>query len=196
MLTTKLSDLDLTKIGDTIQLVGAIYAGEGFTYLTHFPGELDSRSTVRILEMDQPDWLMFLRQTDLLEVEVLAKNGPNGEVYTASLRKSQRQIDLSVMWAVFKRDGYACCYCGRDDVPLTIDHLLRWEEGGPTVPENLLSTCKKCNKTRGRMSYNDWLKSADYSRLSAKLPLSRLEKNLEFLQNMSSIKPMISVRSR
>lgn len=82
------------------------------------------------------------------------------------LRKSQRQIDQKIAWEVFKRDDYRCVYCGHDNLPLTVDHLVLWEEMGNTVAENLVSACKKCNHTRGNKSLTEFLKSDYYLSLN------------------------------
>jgi 5-methylcytosine-specific restriction endonuclease McrA len=49
---------------------------------------------------------------------------------------------------IFHRDGYACQYCGRKGIPLTIDHVLpRHRHGGHTW-ENLVSACIPCNRRK------------------------------------------------
>ena len=149
METKELHGLNLLEFGNTIQIAGIIMNSPDTSYLIPLPDEniLDTVS----LPLNSEEWKTFLRQTDILEVEVLANDGDG--LKKAILRKSTRQVDAKISWAVFKRDEYACRYCGRDDVPLTVDHLVTWEEGGPTIEENLLSSCKNCNKKRGNMSY-------------------------------------------
>ena len=66
------------------------------------------------------------------------------------------------MWEVFRRDNYTCRYCGNKQVPMTVDHVVLWEEGGPSIVKNLICSCKKCNNTRGNMQYEDWLESDGY----------------------------------
>ena len=187
----KLRDINLLDIGNTVQLAGAVYAGPGVVYLCLFPDELDTdmRASVR-LDMDTEDWKTFLRQTDLLEVEVVDGNKK------AIARKSQRQIDQQVSWNVFKRDSYACRYCGADNVPLTVDHLVRWEEAGPTIEDNLVAACRRCNKTRGATSFTAWLHSGDYAQLSQKLPRAVLMSNRELLTKLPLIPRVNKVRSR
>lgn len=45
---------------------------------------------------------------------------------------------------VFKRDGHACVYCGKDR-DLTLDHVLPRSRGGENSWENLVTCCAKCN---------------------------------------------------
>ena len=92
----------------------------------------------------------IIRQMDVQEIEGLQKT---------VLRKSQRNIDTKVSWQVFRRDNFTCVYCGADDVPMTVDHIVLWEHMGDSVPDNLNCSCKKCNKTRGSMLYADWITS-------------------------------------
>lgn len=163
----KLKELNVYAIGDTIQIAGAIYSGEGKMFLCLFPGE-KADLPQEVLEMDLADWEKFLFQTDVLQTEILTK-AADGTLAKAIVRKSQRQIDNVVMWSVWRRDQYRCRYCGRNDVPLTVDHLVTWEEGGPTIPENLVSACKKCNKVRGTTPFRDWLEHPHYRQVSRNL---------------------------
>ena len=49
---------------------------------------------------------------------------------------------------IYKRDGYACLYCGKKD-NLTLDHVLPRSRGGRDSWENLVSACQKCNTEKG-----------------------------------------------
>jgi 5-methylcytosine-specific restriction endonuclease McrA len=126
-------------------------------------------------------------------VEVM-RTAVDGTVTKAILRKSQRLIEQRVSWAVFKRDGYRCRYCGAEGVPLTVDHLVLWEDGGPSVEENLVSACRPCNKTRGNMSYGDWLHSRYYRQKSSKLTPEGREANDKLLSTLNSIQRRCSER--
>jgi hypothetical protein len=190
----RLQDLNLYNIGNTIQITGIIYGGEGKTYLVYLPGEKTDLPKVE-LEMGLEEWLKFLHQTDVLEVEVWEK-ASDGKLAKAVHRKSQRQIDTRVQWNVFRRDAYRCRYCGKDDVPLTVDHLVPWEQGGPSVPENLVAACKNCNKTRGNADYDRWLASDDYKRRSVALSPSDKARNLAMLDVINHIPRMEHKRDR
>lgn len=50
---------------------------------------------------------------------------------------------------VLKRDGYKCTYCGRGDLPLTVDHIIPRAKGGLDTWENLVCACTKCNNKKG-----------------------------------------------
>lgn len=50
---------------------------------------------------------------------------------------------------ILRRDGYKCAYCGRGDLPLTVDHIVPKARGGDDIWENLISACTNCNNRKG-----------------------------------------------
>jgi 5-methylcytosine-specific restriction endonuclease McrA len=187
-------DLDLLQVGHSIQLTGAIYASGTKALLCYLPGE-DIDLPTDVLVMSLEEWKKFVRQTDLLETEIL-EHGQDRKLTKALVRKSTRQIEQGVSWNVFRRDGYACRYCGRDTVPLTVDHLVLWEEGGPSIEENLVSSCRKCNKVRGNTQYADWLNHRYYRDKSAGLSEAVKEANVVLLTKLADIPLRVHTRSR
>lgn len=212
MKTILLSDIDLLEVGNTIQLYGAIYAGNGVVYFIPLPDE-DPEDVSRLelvvdwtrsespkvapprptpnpvlLRLDDAEMAQFLRQTDVQDIRAPHK---------AILRKSQRVVDQVVSWRVFRRDGFTCRYCGRTDVPLTVDHVDLWESGGATVEENLVSACRRCNKLRGSVEYSAWLASVDYARVSVNLRPEVGRKNVDVLSELPKLEALRgSSRSR
>lgn len=205
----KFEDLNLMQVGHSILMSGAIFSDDENVYLCMFPnqhGELrsdvalsfadtDSDAKVHTLNMDVDQWTQFVRQTDLMETEILAKD-TDGKIIKAIVRKCQRQIDGQVMWRVFKRDGYKCRYCGNSGIPLTVDHLILWEEGGPSIDKNLITACRKCNKTRGNTSYVDWLNHPVYRKVSRNLTEAEKAANVAVASTLDSIQRVHHVRSR
>ncbi len=53
---------------------------------------------------------------------------------------------------IFRRDGFKCAYCGRSDLPLTIDHVIPKAKGGDESWENLITACTFCNNKKGDRS--------------------------------------------
>lgn len=49
---------------------------------------------------------------------------------------------------VLIRDGFICAYCGRDDVRLTIDHIIPKSQGGKLDFDNCVASCKPCNNKK------------------------------------------------
>lgn len=186
----KLSDINIYDIGNEIGLCGAVFSGKGKVFLVPFPEQKpeDLECEKEVLVMNSQEWEVFLRQSDIQEV--LAPN-------KAILRKSQRMIDSHLQWICWRRDGFICQYCGQAK-PLTIDHIICWEDGGATNEENLVSCCKQCNKTRGNMEYNEWIVSPAYIKLSKNLSVTIKAKNEERVKKLSYLKSLTvkTMRSR
>lgn len=58
-----------------------------------------------------------------------------------SVRLSKREI--------FRRDGYACQYCGKHPSRLTVDHIIPRHLGGEHTWQNLVTACPSCNLRKG-----------------------------------------------
>jgi 5-methylcytosine-specific restriction endonuclease McrA len=72
-------------------------------------------------------------------------------------RKSRLPPNWAKMTAyVFKRDGYACTYCG--DVPerLHCDHIIPLSRGGLNEFDNLTTACPPCNLDKGKKLISEW----------------------------------------
>ena len=186
----------LAEVGHTVLMAGVIYDGPQHTYLVPFPGcgAFDSGDVVELL-LTLDEWNLLLKQADQMETEVLRK-ATDGTIVKALIRKCERNIAAQVSWNVFKRDRFSCRYCGLDDKPLTVDHLILWEEGGPSVEANLIAACKKCNKVRGRMPYEEWLNSGYYRGLERTRQAWQDEANMAVLANLDTVPRLTRVRTR
>lgn len=191
----KFEDLDIYEVGASIQIAGAVYADKARAYVLLFPDDQLKGLEIETINMTREQWSAFVRQTDLMETEVLAQSS-DGSLAKMVLRKSTRQVDQRVSWEVYRRDKYTCCYCGRNDQPLTVDHLVTWEVGGPTTVANLLGSCQPCNAARGKMEYGEWLRSPEYAKVSKNLPAPRKQANLALEATLGSIPRMIHKKSR
>lgn len=49
---------------------------------------------------------------------------------------------------------HQCCYCGKSSkkIKMTIDHMYPQDLGGPTITNNLLPACQKCNSEKSNMN--------------------------------------------
>lgn len=198
MIKIVLDDELLMRIGHDIQISGVLYSSRDCHYVVPFPDEDhpgDDERPALVLDMGTEDWGRFLKQSDTLEVEVLAK-AKDGTITKAILRKASRQISAAVSWEVFQRDGYRCRYCGRTGIPLTVDHLVLWENGGPSTKENMVAACKKCNKLRGNMEYEDWLDSPEYRKVSRGLEGHVFDANNQLVDVLAGIPRQLHVHSR
>ncbi|MCM6776254.1 HNH endonuclease [Nocardia sp. CDC159] len=59
-----------------------------------------------------------------------------------------RNIPAAVRLAVMQRDGFRCQFCGATEA-LSLDHIIRFRDGGPDTIENLRVLCMPCNLERG-----------------------------------------------
>jgi hypothetical protein len=63
---------------------------------------------------------------------------------------SERQkMSRSLMSDILLRDNYTCQYCGTRRGPFHIDHVYPVSRGGQDIPENLVTSCAKCNTQKG-----------------------------------------------
>lgn len=148
------------ELGNQIEIAGMVLQGNGHNKVLLFD-KANENAKFEIIKLTHHEWKDLMFQLDNLEVEVL---DPANPLQKTIVRKSQRQIELGTNWNVFRRDDYTCRYCGKNDVPLTVDHIVLWEHMGATVEDNLISACRKCNKTRGNMMYDDWIESEYYKK--------------------------------
>ena len=195
MSVVNLGYINLFELGHTIQLSGMLLidSQRDITFLVPLPDE-DISDKIKTLNLSHDDWKTLLRQTDLQETEVLVND--NDKIKRAILRKSTRQISAQVSWNVYRRDNYTCRYCGRNDIPLTVDHLILWEDGGPSIEANLVACCRKCNKVRGNMRYKDWLKSRQYESVSKNLPSEIRQANIFAANVLDGIPTKLHISNR
>jgi hypothetical protein len=172
-----MDDFDLRSIGNELEITGVLYGD----VLIMLPGE-NRPLEVSGLTPTLDEWTKIIRQSDLKEIEGMDKGKK------IVLRKSTRQIETKIMWEVFRRDEYHCRYCGANDRPLTVDHVVLWEEMGPTIPLNLITACKKCNNARGSMQYEDWLTSPQYLSQLPQIPVNFIAANSLVLTYIPEIK--------
>lgn len=51
--------------------------------------------------------------------------------------------------AVLARDAYTCQYCGREQLGLTVDHVVPRSRGGSSAWDNIVAACAPCNRKKG-----------------------------------------------
>jgi 5-methylcytosine-specific restriction endonuclease McrA len=100
--------------------------------------------------------LLYLGKAELIEV----RNGDRVRAATVVLpfpsivrlsvyvRVPYKKIILSRK-NILRRDGHRCQYCGRADLPLTIDHVIPVSRSGEDTWENLVCACVACNNRKG-----------------------------------------------
>lgn len=66
--------------------------------------------------------------------------------------KAWRRIRLRI----FKRDGWACTYCGTSAEPLECDHIVPISRGGSNDDSNLTTACRRCNRSKRAKLLSEW----------------------------------------
>ena len=60
---------------------------------------------------------------------------------------------------LLEKFGRQCCYCGKQDVPLQIEHIVPKSRGGSNRVSNLCLACAACNMAKGSQDVRDFLKA-------------------------------------
>lgn len=190
MKVQSLNDVNLLDFGTEVAAWGVVFQGKGKMYVIPFPDSPDrdvDESDLTLLHLRPDDFALFLGQLDMVNVQMSDKT---------MVRKSQRRIDSAITWSAYARDGYRCRYCYVRG-PLTVDHVDLWEDGGAPVLMNLISACGKCNRTRGRMKYEDWIESPEYEKRSVNLPDEIRYRNRQVVDLLPELRKLRgTVRSR
>lgn len=78
-------------------------------------------------------------------------------VYVVKTRPRRKGISKRIRFEVFKRDGWACQYCGAESpaVKLHVDHITPVASGGTNELENLITACASCNLGKGARELDD-----------------------------------------
>ena len=100
--------------------------------------------------------LLYLGKAELIEahnglqVRAVSMSMPFPSIVRLSMyvRVPFKNIILSRK-NILRRDAHRCQYCGRGDIPLTIDHVVPLSRGGEDTWENLVCACVQCNNRKG-----------------------------------------------
>lgn len=57
---------------------------------------------------------------------------------------------------IFDRDDYTCAYCGLRGGQLECDHVIPVSRGGSHTDDNLVTACKKCNRSKRDKLVEEW----------------------------------------
>lgn len=70
---------------------------------------------------------------------------------------SFRKVMIEISYQMKGKD--VCQYCHKKFAKekMTIDHMFPIDFGGPTISDNLLPACKKCNNEKGNMTYQQYM---------------------------------------
>jgi hypothetical protein len=75
-------------------------------------------------------------------------------------RRGEPTSSAQRLVVVLDRDGDRCVWCSRafsDLVRPTREHVVPRVKGGPSIPENEVAACARCNRERGHASPVQWI---------------------------------------
>lgn len=72
-------------------------------------------------------------------------------------KPKRKGISKRRRFEIFKRDKFTCQYCGKTapDVILEVDHIIPVAAGGKNTYENLITSCRDCNRGKGKTRLSD-----------------------------------------
>lgn len=73
----------------------------------------------------------------------------NEYIWNSICRVERGKVTNKLRFAIYKRDGYRCRYCGRRTDDLEIDHIIPIAKGGKSTYNNLQTLCHRCNIRKG-----------------------------------------------
>lgn len=67
---------------------------------------------------------------------------------------------------VISRDGFVCCYCGKNlnSNTITMDHINPESNDGEYSKTNLTVSCSDCNNKRGNQSFFEFCKNFNFTK--------------------------------
>jgi hypothetical protein len=144
------------ELGTQFQTTGLLLKGRNNkAVIVLQPNETDLKE-LEFITPTVDEWLQILKKLD--SPEHVISDPSDIKIIKAIIGKNKRQIGTHIQWEVYRRDNYTCQYCKRNDVPLTIDHKTPVDLGGTDEQYNLVACCRSCNKEKGNMSYDEWMK--------------------------------------
>ncbi len=73
--------------------------------------------------------------------------------------RNMREARRRARFRLYARDGFACVYCLEpfDVRELSIDHKQPVSRGGTDEESNLVAACRRCNRAKGTMTYDEFM---------------------------------------
>lgn len=57
---------------------------------------------------------------------------------------------------LLEKFGRKCCYCGKENTPLEVEHIIPKSRGGTNRIDNLCLACHECNQKKGNMTAEEF----------------------------------------
>jgi hypothetical protein len=122
-------------------------------------------------------------------------------MYMSATTKNRNENWQGMNWirqttrlAIYLRDGMACAYCGstvEGGAVLSLDHLVPHSAGGKNTPQNLVTCCMRCNRSRGTRSVRSFCRAvAAYVEREA----GAIERHVRACARRSMARPRVEAR--
>ena len=107
----------------------------------------------------------------------------NGILY---LRHGESYTNVIYRLTYFMKGHNYCYYCKKmfPKSEITMDHMYPRSVGGPTIPQNLLPSCKECNGKKSFMNYEQY---QEYLTLNESSQSSYMSKAYELVEGYKKI---------
>lgn len=120
----------------------------------------DDRWIMRRMRVDQDTFDRVVRT--IIDEFLVRKKGrifsPELNEWVEKKRKADPRpsIPLDIIRQVTDHYGEVCFYCGVECGPFEIDHVHPWSRGGEHSFENLVVSCRPCNRSKGAKTLQEW----------------------------------------
>lgn len=113
---------------------------------------LSNPGVLRSLIPTDPMMLICTDGVTQMNRQATPKKYPKKETPVISHNRKKITAEISAM-EYFN----GCAYCGRNDVPLEMDHFLAYSMGGSNEKNNIVPACIYCNRSKGAKEPVDWV---------------------------------------
>jgi 5-methylcytosine-specific restriction endonuclease McrA len=180
-------------------VIGTTTVRQALVLLVRGAARVINPSDYEVFELD--DWLMrSMERSEELARERFVKTPhflvEKPEVMLLSRYSKIPRLEVAFSRRnLFRRDGHACQYCGRQAPPseMSIDHVVPRCKGGKTSWENCVLSCVRCNSRKAdRLPRDVGLRlrakprRPTWSPLLESLPTARPESWARFLRGAAS----------
>lgn len=97
------------------------------------------------------DYITVLEDEVIDYLKIITKPN-NTRMYHKNVKKWYRIINY-----IFVRDNYTCTYCGKVGGKLECDHIVPISKGGNDEFDNLVTSCRKCNRQKKDKSVEEFI---------------------------------------
>lgn len=99
--------------------------------------------------------------------------GNNFHEMSNPYRRDYQPFPQSVRRAALKRAAGRCQLCGRDDVPLQVDHVIPQAAGGPSTLDNAAALCGDCHAVKSAGERAAGIRAAQPARAARHASMTR-----------------------